>query len=72
MKWLLVIIFVSAEPDIDRDETIRFATESECLAVARAFVEMHPEFELLEGADERKVGTLLLRSYVECIPRYPD
>lgn len=67
MKWLLIIILVSPVEDADYDTTLSFAAESECLAAARAFVERHPDFELRE-----KAGNLLLRSYVECIPQYPD
>ncbi len=70
MEWLLIVVLMTAEGDIERAPT-RFPSRAECIAAAEAFVEKHPAFELRYPPDEDVMALPVLRSYVECVPDRP-
>jgi len=69
MKWLMVIFLVSPADDI-ASKPQSFESREACVAVAQAFVESNPAFELrVRGADSLEVEHPVIRSYVECAPQ---
>ena len=70
MEWLLIIVLMTAEDDVEL-EPMQFASKAECIAAAETFVEKHPAFELRYPPDEDVMAYPVLRSYVECVPDRP-
>lgn len=72
MKWLLVIMLVTAEGEVPAMEPRAYPSEAECRAAAEEFVAHHPQFELIPGPDRMELTHPVLRSYVECVPETPE
>jgi len=70
MKWLLVIVVLTAEGDKSPLQPIPYPDEPACWEAAERFVAHHPKFELRRPGDageESPVSRSEQRSYVECV-----
>ncbi len=66
MEWLLLIVMLTAEDELDLEPAL-FETKTACEAAARAFVKEYPEFEWRGRPGGGGVFNPVVRPHVECV-----
>lgn len=66
MDWFLLVVQMTQQGPEDQ-EPVRFATRTECMAAAQAFVERYPAFELIDRSGDGAFEAPVVRSSVECV-----